>query len=282
MTQNPTEAAILVTGANGRLGQLLHRAWSQVLRPERRMIYLARSAPADLIWTPDKPLDALPACSTVIALWGVTSGTAEELAQNTALARQSLELARACGAKRVLHFSSAAVYGPGSNMHESKEPAPVTAYGHAKLAMEAEIAGFPAEGIHHCCLRLANVVGADSLAPALRPSPRPLSLDRFGNGDGPMRSYIAPGDLARVLIAMAQLPPHALPDTLNVTSPKPIAMAALADAAGRNIDWQDAPETAIQTVTLDGTRLERLLPGIIDFTTARWMVANWQQLEAAK
>lgn len=280
MIQASSDIPILITGANGKLGQFLRRAWSRHPPVGHRLLYLARSTPADVIWSPDNPQSGLPACGTIIAAWGRTSGDGDDLAQNTTLARHALHLARACGARRVLHFSSAAVYGPGQNLSESAITAPSNPYGHAKLATENTVKTLPSEGIHHCCLRLANVVGADSLATALRPSGRPVCLDRFADGQGPLRSYIAPTDLAKVLIGLANLPPENLPDILNVAAPQPVSMESLARAADRDIQWQMAPETARQTVTLDCTRLVRLLPGALGLTTARGMISDWQQLEA--
>lgn len=222
----------------------------------------SRSDPADVIWSPDDPPEELPASDAVIALWGRTSGDAAELAANSDLALLSRKVALACGARSVLHFSSAAIYGPGVMMDEATPPHPVTEYGAAKLTMERVIAGFPPdENITHCCLRLANVVGADSLAPALN-GLRPLVLDRFPDGQGPRRSYIGPGDLARVLTGLVMLPPASLPKVLNVTAPKPVSMEGLANAAGVPISWQDAPQAAVAEVTLDGDRLQQTLSGL--------------------
>lgn len=269
--------SLLVTGASGRIAGLLRAAWHDLAGP--RIVWLSRRPPADILWTPGTEMPPLPECDTVVALWGSVTGTPEDLASNTALVRHSAALAKSCGARRVLHFSSAAVYGPGISLHETDEPRPTTPYGQSKLAMEAAVRALPASDTRHCCLRLANVVGADSLAPALRPQDTPVRLDRFADGAGPLRSYIAPGDLARVLLALAALPPEQLPHTLNVTAPTPVTMESLVRAAGRPLTWQDAPEHAVQIVTLDGTRLAGLLPILYLTHRAQNMIDDWHTLE---
>ncbi len=219
---------------------------------------------------------------TVIALWGRTTGEAADLADNVNLVPHAIALAEACGARTILHFSSAAVYGPGADLDETAPPAPANAYGASKLAMEEAIRALPRNGIRHCALRLANVVGADSLAPALARQDAPVTLDRFADGHGPLRSYIAPGDLARVLAALAALPADALPDCLNVTAPAPVRMEDLARAADRPVVWRDAPDSASQTVTMDATKLAHLFPKMKFHKTAQLLVANWRNLEFAQ
>ena len=226
MTETPQSERILVTGATGRLGRLLRPAWAQAPDCGVQPVYAARQAPADIVLEGTRATSPLPQCRAVIALWGCTSGTSADLAANVALAAASRALAQRCGADRVLHFSSAAVYGPGEAMDETRPPAPVNAYGASKLAMEDSVAQFQDDNLRHCCLRLANVVGADSLAEALG-GDRPATLDRFTDGTGPVRSYICPGDLARVLAGLVGLPADRLPAVLNVAAPDPVGMADL-------------------------------------------------------
>lgn len=271
---------ILVTGASGRVAGLLRQAWRDLEEP--RIVWLSRRAPADVIWASGTPLPEAPQCETLIALWGRISGTPEDLTTNIELVHRSEALAEACGARRVLHFSSAAIYGPGVNLCEDDPPRPANAYGQSKLAMEAAVRALPASNRRHCCLRLANVVGADSLAPALTAQDAPVRLDRFADGAGPLRSYIAPGDLAEVLLSLSRLAPEALPDVLNVTAPEPVTMESLVHAAGRPLIWQDAPETAVQSVTLDGARLARLFRFMYLRGTAERMIEDWHTLETAQ
>lgn len=269
---------LLLTGASGRLGLLLRQVW-QRLPGLPRAHFVSRSACADSQWSPGQVTETLPRCDTLIALWGVTAGPPEALALNSALAVTAHDLAKDLGAMRVLHLSSAGVYGPGTGLSEATVPNPVTDYGHAKLRMENRIAALPAiDGITHCCLRLANVVGADSLAPGLNGT-EPIELDRFPDGYGPRRSYIAPGMLAQVLTGLAALPRHALPHVLNVAARGPVSMADLVRSAGRRIVWRPAPEHAVQAVTVDISQLAGLLPRVPIEADADRMIADWQMLE---
>ncbi|MDT8327310.1 MAG: NAD-dependent epimerase/dehydratase family protein [Roseovarius sp.] len=277
MTKRLHPARCLITGSNGRLGQLLQRGWRGFAGPAP--LWMARRGAADILWSPGQPIPTLPPIGTVIALWGRTSGSAAELSQNVELVAHAEALARASGAVRVLHFSSAAIYGAGRDLDETACPAPLNPYGHAKIAMEEAIAALPRRAIRHCALRLANVVGADSLAGALAPQEAPIILDRFADGHGPRRSYVAPGDLARILHTLAALPANALPATLNVTGPVPIRMEDLARAARRPVVWRDAPDSACQEVTLDASRLAHLLPKLKLLRTAQEYIADLHRLE---
>ena len=272
---------ILITGAGGRLGRLLRAAQCRDGDAAQDVIFQSRQAGADITWGPGDALGALPSCDMLVALWGRTAGGADTLAQNAALVDLTCDVARACGARRVMHLSTAAVYGPGAALSESSPLRPANAYGRAKCEMEARIAARRAAdgpGTRHVVLRLANVVGADSLAPALR-APGPVTLDRFADGDGPRRSYIGPGDVLRVLKQLAGLDPASCPEILNVAAPEPVEMAALARAAGQSIAWRDAPESAVQNVTLDATRLSGLLASGTLSSRPTALIRDWQELE---
>lgn len=265
-------------GASGRLGGMLRKIWAADPPAGIDLHFQARVKLAGANthhWIPDQDPRALPACDTVVALWGQTTGDATALAQNTALSDTSRAVARACGAARLLHLSSAAIYGPADAASEATIPAPTGDYGRAKRAMEAHIARFHDLHLHHICLRLANVVGADSLAPALS-APGPVTLDQFPDGTGPIRSYITAEDLARTLIALAALPPAALPRTLNIAAHAPVAMEALARAAGKDVIWRPAPAHATARVTLDTAHMARLLPQIIPEADPARMIARWR------
>ncbi|MDF1670480.1 MAG: SDR family NAD-dependent epimerase/dehydratase, partial [Roseovarius sp.] len=158
---------------------------------------------------------------------------------------------------------------------------PASDYGHAKLAMEANVAQLKGEGVCHCCLRLANVVGADSLAPALRAGTRqPVTLTRFQDGHGPRRSYVSPGHLLEILCALVRLPADHLPPLLNVSTSAPVEMEALARAAGKDIAWKARTSADTQTVTLSTRRLAALLPGMSLHKSAQDMIHDWQTSEA--
>lgn len=70
--------------------------------------------------------------------------------------------AAACGARRMLSASSAAVYGPQSVVPtpETASKAPMNPYGHSKLAAEAALADALADtGVDFASMRFANVYG---------------------------------------------------------------------------------------------------------------------------
>ena len=273
------KSTILVLGASGRLGTLLRAHWALNPADGCEIWFQSRSplpGPNTIEWTPGQPVTALPRCQTVVALWGQTAGTAQELTRNVSLADESRAVARSTGATRVLHLSSAAIYGPVENATEATPASPVAAYGQSKWEMEQHIATFRDDGTSHCCLRLANVVGADSLAPALEVT-APVTLDRFENSTGPMRSYIGARDLGGVMIALARLSASHLPPVLNVAAPHPIAMQHLAEAAGKKIVWRTAPPEALQKVTVDSGRLRRLLPKLDLISDPETLIADWRK-----
>lgn len=271
---------ILLTGSGGRLAGRLRPVWGAG-DTALTTVNVSRGHAGDIRWCPGDPIDALPRCDTIIALWGVTAGDTVALNGNRHLADTAHDLALWLGARRVLHMSSAGVYGPGSNMSETTaQPRPATQYGHAKLHMEQRIAQRAKNSpVAHCCLRLANVVGADSLAAALT-AYGPVELDKFPDGGGPVRSYIAPRMLARVLTGLAALPPDRLPKVVNVAARHPVAMADLLQAAGRTISWRNAPAKAVQTVTLDVTRLSSVLPDVALDADAAAMIEDLRMTQA--
>ena len=275
---------ILVLGASGRIGRMLRRWWA--IAPPAGLVphWQFREAPAEggLVWRPgEAPPATLPRCDGLLALWGVTPGPGRDLGANGALALAAMELAATIGARRVLHCSSAAVYppGPAPLTEDMAGPAP-NPYGHAKLDMEEAIAGWRAAhpgGPEACALRIGNVAGADSLFAALAKGD-PVTLDRFTDGHGPARSYISVPALARIVEALfAHEGP--LPATLNIASPAPVAMEAIARAAGRDVLWRDAPEAAAPMVWLDTVRLAAIAP--LPPESAAGLVASWRQLRGA-
>ncbi|QUS36063.1 NAD-dependent epimerase/dehydratase family protein [Falsirhodobacter algicola] len=233
---------LIVTGATGRLARLLRPHWPDAT-------WLARGAP----WPEGRG-------GTILNLAGVTdpSGPLED---NVTTAAAAIAEGARRGA-RVFLMSSAAVYGQGMrDFHEEDAPAPLNAYGAAKARMEALASGA-------ILLRLGNVAGADAL---LGRAAGHVTLDPAGP-EGPVRSYIGPATLARVLGHLFATP--SLPRILNIAEPPPIGMAALLDAAG--IDWSFGPERAgtIPRVGLDTARLQAICP-LPPADPAR-MVAEWR------
>ncbi|MEP2529999.1 NAD-dependent epimerase/dehydratase family protein [Shimia sp.] len=275
MNDSTAARTIVIPGANGRVGQLLRRAWEEAPLNDWRPVWCAR-APGpdiDMVWQPGEavPLKA----DAVLALWGVVPRSGD-LQDNVKLARAAMALGRDCGAQRVLHLSSAAVYGPGTRLHENMLCAPASDYGTDKLAMETAIAAEP--GPDACALRLANVVGADSLFRSLE-SDAPMVIDRFANGQGPHRSYASPLGILRAVQALLRV--EILPDVINVALPGTVSMDALAMAAGRVFDWRAAPEGPLAEVVLDTRRLQTLTQ---DKAKAEpdAIIAEWRRLRRAQ
>ncbi|SDX89065.1 NAD-dependent epimerase/dehydratase family protein [Citreimonas salinaria] len=244
---------VLLLGATGKVGRMLrHPACAEALSGIE-LIPVGRRG-ATIRWAPGDDPAALPRAECVLALWGVTAG--DRLEDNTALALQAAAVARAVGARRVLHASTAAVYAPAAAPHPEGDPmAPAGAYGAAKAAMEGALLRRVGGGVEHVRLRIGNVAGADSLFASLSRGGA-VTLDRFADGQGPVRSYIGPVDLTRVLAALVRAP--ALDGVLNVAAPGAVPMQALVRAAGTPLAWREAPAGAIRSLVLDTARLSRL------------------------
>jgi UDP-glucose 4-epimerase len=256
----------LVVGASGRVGRLLARAWA--ISGERPVL---QHRGADLNWAGPQlvwhPVDGMPlpqGFRAMIVLAGVVSG---DLEQNARIARACFQAAQRAGIAQVLFTSSSAVYGSNGGLpcREDTPLQPVNGYGRAKLEAEAVATEFPDLAI--TALRIGNVAGADALL--TNPS-RPLRIDRFASGHGPLRSYIGPQALARVCQTLVG---QKLPRLLNLAS-APIRMEALAEAAQLPWTFQPAPVTAHEAITLDTTLLAALLP--LRAQTASEIAADWQ------
>lgn len=279
-TQHPK---ILILGSGGRLGRLLRAAIALEPPSDCDFVFQSRQgreAGGVLHWSPGEGMNALPRCDVVVALWGRTSGTAHELQENVTLADKSRDVGLHCGARLVMHLSSAAVYGPARAARETTDLAPVNDYGRSKCAMERRVAEFDDQTTTHVCLRLANVVGADSLSPGLL-AQDPVTLDQFEDGRGPLRSYIGARDLAAVIAGLAQISPKLVPTVLNVAAPNAVPMDALATAASKQITWRPAPPTAVQHVTLDVTRLGQILPHLTLTSDADTLIFDWRVQESS-
>lgn len=215
----------------------------------------------DLAWDigQEKAPD-LPPKTVILNLAGRTAGRPDELAKNVLAARAVAALARDLDGV-VLHMSSAAVYAPGpQDLHETDEPAPPSDYGRAKLAAERAMDDAMPEG-RLCLLRLANLAGGDMLFRNIRDD-LPISLDPIeGQTGGPLRSYIGPVTLGRVLdgLIVRLSRGQALPRVLNLAQPGALAMAEILQAAGARWSWGQPRAAAIPRVTLSTARLAGLV-----------------------
>lgn len=263
MAPSPQSKKILVLGASGKLGKMLRSAWAEQCSPLVDLVYCARqssSAAGDVLWTPGDRIDHLPRVDAIVALWGAVPGSGHSLDCNSALARTATDLATSLGATRVLHCSSAAVYQPnGAPLREENDAEPPSDYGKSKRKMERVIETLSLQpgAPSMVSMRIANVAGADSLFANMKPGGS-LRLDRFPNGQGPLRSYIAPDDLARAIVALVFA--KDIEGPVNIAAPSVTAMQDLALAVGCKVAWQEAPPQAIASVSLDTSKLARLLP----------------------
>lgn len=245
-----TLAGPLILGASGRLGRALHRVWPRdAATPVRQT---RDGAGHTLAWDILRagPPD-LPQIGGIVVLAGVIAGTPADLAANTPLAQAGADLGAALGVP-VLIASTQAVYGRQQGLLREDAPVlPVNDYGRAKLAMEAAVAA-----PHVTCLRIGNVAGCDALAAGMARGS--VTLDRFGDGQGPRRAMIGPADLAQVLLAL--LAADARPPVLNVARPGLVAMANVLAAADHPFVWQPAPATALAELAMDVTLLQGICP----------------------
>ncbi len=212
----------------------------------------------------------------MLALWGTVPGSGD-FSENTLLADRAVDIASVVGAKRVLHCSSSAVYGPSMRAEENSAVAPMNAYGVAKIEMEQRLinrnkgVGAP----FSIAMRLANTVGADSLFGAMK-SGQPVTLDSIAVGESPIRSYATPTVIWRAVTALlaCQTPP----EIINVATAKPVPMHGLLDAARYPYVWRPAPESAVGEVSLDVTLWQRIT-GETGLVSPADMIAEWRLLQ---
>ncbi|MBP0483327.1 NAD-dependent epimerase/dehydratase family protein [Sagittula salina] len=206
---------------------------------------------------------------SVLALWGAPGRPQE----HPDLAMAAMDLAQAVGAGKVVHLSSAAVYGPvGKPVGEGAPLRPSSDYGRAKVEMEERVRAWTKahpSGPKPVILRVGNVAGADSLFTNLRTGGR-ITLDRFADGQGPRRSYIGPDDLSRALAGIVSNPD--LHGVFNLAAPRATSMVEIALATGAEVLWRPAPPEAQQDVVLDVTRLTEELPGFHPESCAQHLV----------
>lgn len=269
---------ILVLGSTGRVGRLLRLAWAKNPPEGVELILQSRDA-SGVQWRPGQPLP-FGKLDAVIALWGVTQGDADALAMNRELALEAQHVAARCGAVRVLHCSSIAVYAPKNGVLTEGDPTyPANPYGLAKLEMEQSVSAL--DGPQAVCLRIGSVAGAESLAASMRKSwngaDEGLTLDRFADGKGPARSYIAPSDLARALVELALT--AEVPNVVNVGAPQPVHMENLLRAAHHPMEWRKAPDGARQYAVMDCSGLAGLVDLPKNASDPEHIVSDWLSLE---
>lgn len=267
---------ILVLGASGKVGGLMRAHWPATgLRAQwqgRRM----GGAPGWVDWAPGRPLPVAP---VILLLSGVTAGPPEALAENTRIGLDVAAAARDAGVRHVLLASTMALYGrtPDRDATEDTPPDRPNAYGQSKLAMEQVMAAaLDGSGTGLTALRIGNVAGADLLGDRVAQG-LAITLDRFVDGRGPVRSYAGPGLLVRVVQGLAArvLAGEGFPGVLNVAGQAPIGMDNLMRAAGLPFAWTPAGPQAVARIAMDCTRLAALVPPVAQAETAAGVAAEW-------
>jgi UDP-glucose 4-epimerase len=125
----------------------------------------------------------------------------------------ALEAARAAGARLIFSSTGGAIYGDVERpAAEDAERRPVSAYGIAKLAAEAYVAGWNRiHGSQHLVLRLANVYGPRQSA-ELEGGVVSIFLERLAGGEQTLvfgdgeqsRDFVYVGDVVAALLAGAE------------------------------------------------------------------------------
>lgn len=234
-------------------------------------------------WSPlDEALPDVPPLWAVLLLAGATPSGKGNMKDAAPLARAALEAAQAGGARHVFLASSQAVYGATDAAAREDTPrTPLSGYGHSKAAMEDAALNVPAGMPPVTCLRIGNVAGAELLGQAVA-SGRPVRLDRFADGAGPVRSYIGVGTLARVLESLVRHSRNGtpLPQVLNVAAPTPTAMSELLRSWGRGWDWRPAPPEARQRAVMNVELLESLHRFRPEDSHATQMARDWERFGA--
>lgn len=281
MPVSEAQKTILVLGGTSRVARLLRACWNSNVPEKLRIFWVGREpGPGiDHVWQPGENVDSLPQCNIVLALWGTISGIEEELRANISLAHEAHRVARELGAGHVFHASSVAVYRPTAQIIDENAPCdPRNPYGRSKLAMEHAVSG---ETPRATCLRMANVVGADSLFNALSKDGT-MTVDAFEDGTGPRRSYLRPSTMARVIETLAGSPVDALPPVLNLADRGLVDMADIVTCAGRPMIRPQAPPDALPVMEIDVSRLERVLGQPLEHVEAADLFAEWQQVRSTE
>jgi nucleoside-diphosphate-sugar epimerase len=270
MTSQSAQALpLVVTGADGRVGRLLQAAW--VGQPPTGVAPILCSRHwghwQDLS---AGPLDPAPPGSVVLHLAADLSGGPDAAARSTFMAQAVATAARQGRARHILFASTAAVYAPADrDLDETSLVSPATPYGRAKLAAESACRA-AAGPVPVTALRIGNVVGACALIGAAR-NIGLVQLDPVqGRSGGPMRSWIAPGELARVICRLAKRCAD-LPDALNLASPGAWTMGDMLDAAADPWVYGPYRDRVLPRLTLDTTRLAACCAGLATPTPAEML-----------
>lgn len=267
-------APVIVTGSTGRIGRILRCVWTR--KPGPDIVWASRQLG---LWP-----DLLHGLLTPCPRDAIILHLAADLSPGPAAAARSIAMAKAVAgaacrgqARHIFLASSAAVYGPSDkDLSEASECRPAGEYGRAKLLAE-QVCKDAAGQVPMTVLRIGNVVGADALIGGARPG-RKVWLDPVpGRSGGPLRSWIGPQGLARVLTTLVRLAQESqpLPPVLNLAAREPFAMADMLAAAGLDWDYGPTNPQTLARVTLDTSRLSKLVSHRL--TTPDCLIRDWRR-----
>ena len=229
---------ILVTGGTGFIGSHLLEKLSAAGEPVRCLVRHRRPAGVeavrgDLI-TGQGLEEALRGADTVIHLAGVTKALAvNDYYSGNVRATETLARALASRAVRLVHVSSLAAIGPGTEgapVDEDAEPRPLTHYGKSKLEAERIVRALAPDAV---IVRPAVVYGPrdTDVFQILRPISKGWLLEIAGGERWFSAIYVK--DLVDGLIAAARGGPRAAGRAYFLAHPQPVSWSELGAAAAR-------------------------------------------------
>ncbi|NPD15395.1 NAD(P)-dependent oxidoreductase [Xinfangfangia sp. D13-10-4-6] len=283
----PVVVPVVVTGASGRVANVLRRALglAGLGEDETGLSFLWSSrggalpdiagkttggAARHIRWDIGaEPAPEWPRGAILLHLAGTTG--AKEPGRNPALIAAVIAACAQNAVRHVVHISTAAIYAPGPGAaRETDAPCPANPYGAAKYQTEGLLRDGDrgiAQGL--TILRLGNLIGADALlgkgvvAP-IRLDPVPGETGEDGPAPlarGPLRSWIGPITFAQSLVALLQriAAGQNLPDVINFAQSPPLGMAELLRLSGIAWEWAPPNPAVTASAVLDTTRLQGLL-----------------------
>ena len=280
---------VLLVGATGSVGSMIFKCWED--RGENfELVPQVRSTKGllnEVVWDPFEGSDNLArdiskhrTIKTMVILAGITPGSEKPLSLNSEIVEACLFAAFKVGIKRILVASSSAVYGinDGTPFRENSKTVPQNAYGKAKLKMETICHQWAQKGLNVCCLRIGNVAGADALMKNFETKKlnSPLKIDIFQDGKGPLRSYIGPFTMYKVLKKLS-LSNNALPRILNLAAPIPMRMEDIANAAGHEWIARSCLDSGIQRITLDCSLISKLYKFTKKDSSPEEIIRQWEE-----
>jgi nucleoside-diphosphate-sugar epimerase len=283
------EAEILVTGAGGFIGNAVARSFRSqsglAVRGATRDGRPVADGVAPCRLDVRDPTQLAAALDGVDAIVHCAVGDRDTTVDGT---RLLLQAARAARIRRVVHFSSIAVYGARTGAVDETAPLESQAgdsYAHWKVAAEAACREAAVAGIDVVILRPAIVYGPGSLMWILRPAQRLLSGRWRGLGDAGRGTCNAVhvDDVASACLAALRAPANtgngaafniAGPDTIDWAGWYARLAAALGCPALRDLSpagWRRRMQAALPLKAL-----ARLLPGAERLFRSRLLAAPAQ------